>query len=78
MEFSTPAVGLIYFLKCILHFGGVFLNIKLIFCFVRYHLGSLAFGSLILALVHMVRVILEYIEEKLKGAENAAAKCIVK
>ena len=33
----------------------------------RYHTGSLAFGSLIIAIVQMIRATLEYIEHKLKG-----------
>jgi len=44
----------------------------------RYHLGSLAFGSLIIAIVKMIRVILEYIEEKVKSAQNQAAKFLIK
>jgi len=35
--------------------------------FSRYHTGSLAFGSLILAIVQVIRVILEYMDQKLKG-----------
>lgn len=37
-----------------------------VFCF-RYHTGSLAFGALILAVVQLIRVILEYLDHKLKG-----------
>ena len=33
----------------------------------RYHTGSLAFGSLILAIVQIIRVILEYLDQRLKG-----------
>lgn len=33
----------------------------------RYHTGSLAFGALILAVVQMARIILEYLDSKLKG-----------
>ena len=33
----------------------------------RYHTGSLAFGSLIIALVQIVRAFLEYVEYKLTG-----------
>uniref|UniRef100_A0A8C2F616 Choline transporter-like protein n=1 Tax=Cyprinus carpio TaxID=7962 RepID=A0A8C2F616_CYPCA len=33
----------------------------------RYHTGSLAFGSLILAIVQIIRVLLEYIDHKLKA-----------
>ncbi|KAM9770091.1 choline transporter-like protein 2 isoform 1-T1 [Menidia menidia] len=44
----------------------------------RYHTGSLAFGSLILALVQVIRVILEYLDHKLKGAQNKFAKFLLK
>ncbi|TRY97300.1 hypothetical protein DNTS_020591 [Danionella cerebrum] len=43
----------------------------------RYHTGSLAFGSLILAIVQVIRVLLEYIDHKLKGAENKFAKFLL-
>ncbi|XP_026161112.1 choline transporter-like protein 5-B isoform X2 [Mastacembelus armatus] len=41
---------------------------------IRYHTGSLAFGSLILAMVQMVRIVLEYMDHKLKGSQNACAR----
>ncbi|CAG5121002.1 unnamed protein product [Candidula unifasciata] len=44
----------------------------------RYHLGSLAFGSLIIAVVQLVRVVLEYLEYKLKDAENKVAKFLIR
>ncbi|XP_072319106.1 choline transporter-like protein 2 isoform X2 [Eucyclogobius newberryi] len=40
----------------------------------RYHTGSLAFGSLILSIVQVIRVLLEYLDHKLKGAQNKCAK----
>lgn len=43
----------------------------------RYHTGSLAFGALILSLVQIARVILEYIDHKLRGSQNAVARCII-
>ncbi|XP_045651582.1 choline transporter-like protein 4 isoform X1 [Ursus americanus] len=43
----------------------------------RYHTGSLAFGALILTLVQIARVILEYIDSKLRGAQNPVARCIM-
>ncbi|XP_038624608.1 choline transporter-like protein 4 [Tachyglossus aculeatus] len=43
----------------------------------RYHTGSLAFGALILTLVQMVRLILEYLDHKLKGAKNSVARCVL-
>ncbi|XP_068593108.1 choline transporter-like protein 2 isoform X1 [Cebidichthys violaceus] len=36
----------------------------------RYHTGSLAFGSLILSIIQIIRVFLEYLDHKLKGAHN--------
>uniref|UniRef100_A0A670XZZ6 Choline transporter-like protein n=1 Tax=Pseudonaja textilis TaxID=8673 RepID=A0A670XZZ6_PSETE len=44
---------------------------------IRYHTGSLAFGSLILAVVQLIRVILEYLDHKLKGSQNAFAKFLL-
>ncbi|XP_008573311.1 PREDICTED: choline transporter-like protein 4 [Galeopterus variegatus] len=43
----------------------------------RYHTGSLAFGSLILTLVQIARIILEYIDHKLRGAQNPIIRCIM-
>ncbi|XP_058162503.1 choline transporter-like protein 4 [Dasypus novemcinctus] len=43
----------------------------------HYHTGSLAFGALILTLVQMARVVLEYIDHKLRGAQNPLARCIM-
>lgn len=44
----------------------------------RYHMGSLAFGSLIIAIIQMIRVVLEYFDHKLKGSENPVAKFFIK
>ncbi|XP_055739045.1 choline transporter-like protein 5-A [Salvelinus fontinalis] len=44
---------------------------------IRYHTGSLAFGALILAVVQMARIILEYLDSKLKGANNMAARFVL-
>ncbi|KDR18085.1 CTL-like protein 2, partial [Zootermopsis nevadensis] len=43
----------------------------------RYHLGTIAFGSLILAICRLIRVILEYINHKLKKYDNAFVKAIM-
>ncbi|NWR59168.1 CTL2 protein, partial [Bucorvus abyssinicus] len=43
----------------------------------RYHTGSLAFGSLILAIVQVIRVLLEYLDHRLKAAENKFAKFLL-
>uniref|UniRef100_A0A8D0A9C2 Choline transporter-like protein n=1 Tax=Sander lucioperca TaxID=283035 RepID=A0A8D0A9C2_SANLU len=41
---------------------------------IRYHTGSLAFGSLILSVVQMIRIVLEYLDHKLKGSQNACTR----
>ncbi|XP_058159337.1 choline transporter-like protein 5 isoform X3 [Dasypus novemcinctus] len=43
---------------------------------IRYHTGTLAFGSLILALVQMFRIVLEYVDRHLKDAKGSLAKFI--
>ena len=47
---------------------------------VRYSLGSIAFGSLIIAVCQFLRAVLGYISRKTKGAQgkNALLKCIFK
>lgn len=40
---------------------------------VRYHLGSIAFGSLIIAVIQAVRLVLEYIDSKTKQAQEGNA-----
>jgi solute carrier family 44 (choline transporter-like protein), member 2/4/5 len=35
-----------------------------------FHLGTIAFGSLILAIIRMIRTILEYVEKKCKQFNN--------
>jgi len=47
----------------------------------RYHMGSLAFGTFILAVIQMVRLVLAYVESQMKkagGSENRCAKCAIK
>ncbi|XP_072560177.1 choline transporter-like protein 5-A isoform X1 [Paramormyrops kingsleyae] len=44
---------------------------------VRYHTGSLAFGSLILAVVQLIRIVLEYLDHKLKGAQNMFSRFLL-
>ncbi|XP_062284609.1 choline transporter-like protein 5-A [Scomber scombrus] len=43
----------------------------------RYHTGSLAFGALILSVVQLVRIVLEYLEQKLKGLDNSLSRFIM-
>lgn len=44
---------------------------------VRYHLGTLAFGSLIVTICRLIRVCLEYVDRKLKKYDNDVTKCIL-
>ena len=41
-----------------------------------FHLGTLAFGSLVLAVVRMIRVILEYVERKVKYFNDDCARFV--
>ena len=43
----------------------------------RFHAGSIAFGSLLIALVQIARVILGYIQKKLKGKTGRIAKALL-
>uniref|UniRef100_A0A3B4ATY8 Choline transporter-like protein n=1 Tax=Periophthalmus magnuspinnatus TaxID=409849 RepID=A0A3B4ATY8_9GOBI len=45
---------------------------------IRFHTGSLAFGSLILATVQFIRIVLEDLDHRLKGAQNKFAKYLLK
>ncbi|KAI3387687.1 hypothetical protein SNEBB_001139 [Seison nebaliae] len=42
-----------------------------------YHMGTLAFGALILAIIKFIRVILNWIYSKVKGSTNPLAKAIL-
>lgn len=44
---------------------------------VRYHLGTIAFGSLIITICRLIRAILEYIDLKLKKYDNDLVKAIM-
>ncbi|XP_022093439.1 choline transporter-like protein 1 isoform X2 [Acanthaster planci] len=45
---------------------------------IRYHLGSLAFGSLIIALVMLARIILGYIQSRLRHSQSDIVAYILK
>jgi len=42
-----------------------------------FHLGTVAFGSLIIAIIRMIRTILEYIERKCKKFNNDLTRCLI-
>lgn len=44
----------------------------------RYHTGSLALGSFIITVCKVVRIILEYIDQKTKGKRGCFADCVIK
>ena len=51
--------------------------LKSITILIRYHLGTIAFGSCIIATIQFIRAILSFVQEQLKGAESKVAKYIV-
>ena len=56
--------------------GSLFTGIKWI---LRYHWGSIAFGSFIIALVQFIRIIFEYYRKKIQMANknNPVVKCLL-
>lgn len=42
-----------------------------------YHLGTIAFGSLILTICRIIRLVLEYLQQKLKKYDNAFVKAVM-
>ncbi|GMF25481.1 unnamed protein product [Phytophthora lilii] len=46
---------------------------------IRYHFGSVAFGSLIIAIVQFLRIALEYVDQKMRAAKqgNAIVKVVM-
>lgn len=44
---------------------------------IRYHLGTIAFGSLIITICTIIRLIIEYIDQKLKKYDNQIVKAIL-
>ncbi|OAF67812.1 Choline transporter-like protein 2 [Intoshia linei] len=43
----------------------------------RYHIGTMAFGALIIAIIQMIRIFLEYLDQKLKSLTNPVARFIM-
>ncbi|XP_013398047.1 choline transporter-like protein 1 isoform X2 [Lingula anatina] len=45
---------------------------------IRYHLGTVAFGSLIIAIIQLMRMILAYVEKKLRGRTSKIVDFLLK
>lgn len=43
----------------------------------RFHLGSVAFGSLLIATVRFIRVMLEYVDQQFKKYDNKFTRCLM-
>ncbi|KAJ8267431.1 hypothetical protein COCON_G00126030 [Conger conger] len=43
----------------------------------RYHVGSLAFGALILTIVQFIRIVLEYLDHKFRAVQNGCARFVM-
>lgn len=42
-----------------------------------YHLGTVAFGSLVITICRIIRLVLEYIDQKMKKWDNDFTRCIL-
>ena len=45
---------------------------------IRYHTGSIAFGSFIITIIKVIRAVIYYLQQKTKGTENEVVKCLLK
>ncbi|KAG7304022.1 hypothetical protein JYU34_010944 [Plutella xylostella] len=43
----------------------------------RYHMGTVAIGALIITIVRVIRVFLEYVDHKLKKFDNSFTRCVL-
>ena len=41
-----------------------------------YHLGTIAFGSLIIGIIRFIRAVIQYVENKLKAYNNDLTRCL--
>ena len=48
-----------------------------IFRIIRFHLGTVAFGSLIIAIIQMIRAVLTYIQKKTRNRNNSFVRCVL-
>ena len=55
-----------------------FLILRSIRNLIRYHLGTVALGSAIIAAVQFIRVLIEFLEEQLRTTENKVAQYALK
>ena len=71
---DIPGLPLLYSFGRTLRWAGP--GIQSLSLISRYHTGTLAFGSLIIAIIKMIRLMLQYIQDKLeeKGADNPVVK----
>lgn len=44
----------------------------------RYHIGSIAFGSFLITLCKLIRIVLEYLDEKTKNSTNSCVRFVIK
>jgi len=48
------------------------------FCRTFYHIGTIAFGSLIIGIIRFVRWVIDYLDKKMKGFDNDVIRCFRK
>jgi hypothetical protein len=44
---------------------------------IRYHVGTVAFGALIIAIIMFIRAIVTYIQKKTRNAQNPCTRCLL-
>jgi len=78
-QFTIAATTVQWYFSSSSDQGGTGSVCKSIWWAIRYHLGSLAFGSFIVTIVTLIRFIFEYMRKKVekRGATNRFTKCLL-
>ena len=75
MAFPACSVGGV---SAVLFRGGLQVVMKSVGRLLRYHIGSIAFGALLVAIVQTVRVVFEYLTKKAEDAQTGEPSCCFK
>jgi len=51
--------------------------LRAVFYTIAYHLGTVAFGSLVIAVIRMIRLVLDYVEKKCRKLNNEIGRCVL-
>ena len=78
-QFVISAAAAIWYFTCSSDTNGSGNVCRGIYWIIRYHLGTIAFGSFLIALIQLIRIIFEYYRKQIEKAnkENPLIKCLI-